>query len=478
MGVSLVSSIVALNVAHAAQLTQWTFDSSTHWLTLHIPGGTTPQYFLLAQPPRIVVDLPNTQVDNVNVPEVTTYSGMVQSVRVGQFQPELTRIVIEFDPDITFAPGHIAIQPGGSTQPSEHGNREVVSAETWYIRPLLVGQEEANSLPPDPVSAPSAISESRFSEPISALITEDVLDAQGGESSSRPTALNAAPVRNSLDDQPLPSQDRAQGPQSEDLASRNLPPLEPGALEIPVDMPNAPLPTASRSPAGISGESEEQASIALASEHQSSEVPNAPEPGSVDRENHAFASTPQDDAQREVMQSPLTPLPAPETAFLTPPNPESSPDLPLSRSALQDSSATSVPIITFGQTFSPTSNRQLANPQTREAIASEAAQNTLSVRYPREMPLPINPESPRQEVLVVTEAVRDRAGMVVIPEGSLVIGRFEKIGQQLQFTAQALTLGDRTIRLESSPVALSGDTIEPNQQFQLPLDPSTLGPRR
>ncbi|NEP54911.1 MAG: AMIN domain-containing protein, partial [Moorea sp. SIO3C2] len=166
LGCVLASAALPQHGVYGAQLTRWLFDPTTQWLTLNVPGGTSPQYFLLAQPPRIVVDLPNTQVNNV--PEVTTYSGMVQSVRVGQFQPELTRIVIEFDPNITFAPGHITIQPGDKTASSGE-----TTAETWYIRPLLVGQGN-DALPPGLVA----------SQPVPAPLPPPTPEARTVESSS------------------------------------------------------------------------------------------------------------------------------------------------------------------------------------------------------------------------------------------------------------------------------------------------------
>ncbi len=84
-----------------------------------------PRYFLMAQPARIVLDLPDTQVGDVKMQE--SYGGAVRQVRVSQFQPGMTRIVMELSPDVTLAPAQAKLekvkgQPGG---------------DRWVLRPLI-----------------------------------------------------------------------------------------------------------------------------------------------------------------------------------------------------------------------------------------------------------------------------------------------------------------------------------------------------
>lgn len=472
----LASVLMPQQGAYGAQLTRWLFDPTTHWLTLTVPGGTSPHYFLLAQPPRIVVDLPNTQVHNV--PEVTTYSGRVQSVRVGQFQPELTRIVIEFDPNITFAPGHITIQPGDPTTSSG----AVTTAETWYIRPLLVGQEEEDSMPPGWVAAQEAI-------PAPATLRD---------SSSGEFAIVAEDLAEEL---------------PEDFASRNLPPLEPGAVELPVDSPNA-LPRTIAAPTSAMTLDSEQSTDILVDEDESEPVSrpqierSEPSHTSADDNASAGEALTFDDETANVVETlpvndsldenesnskpPMADLPAPETAFLSLPAvdllPDNLPsdDLPSERAVTRapersavDTQSTSVSMIAFGEAFGQDANAQstdvLDSVGPTEMPTEMPTARMLSLRYPRKTSLQINGDAPRQEVLVVTRAVRDRAGEIVIPDGSLVIGRFEHMDGQLQFTPQALTIGDRTIRIDNTTVDRLGPAIEPNQLIQMPLDDTILG---
>ncbi len=130
----------AIAPAQAASLTQWKYDPTANQLELTVKDGTTPRYFLMAQPARIVVDLPDTSVGEVATQK--TYSGAVRSIRVSQFKPGLARIVIELSPDVSLAPGQVKLE-------------KVSGNSRWILQPLIAG---ATSKPPlartSPVSPP------------------------------------------------------------------------------------------------------------------------------------------------------------------------------------------------------------------------------------------------------------------------------------------------------------------------------------
>jgi hypothetical protein len=132
--------IIAQSPAQAAQLTNWRFDPATQQLEINVNGGTTPRYFLLAQPARIVLDLPNTRVGSV--PEQQTYAGAVRQIRVGQFQPGLTRIVIELSPEAVLGAEQVELQNVGNP-----------GSDRWVLRPVLANQPEA--VPPPVASRPT-----------------------------------------------------------------------------------------------------------------------------------------------------------------------------------------------------------------------------------------------------------------------------------------------------------------------------------
>lgn len=133
-----VSLGIAAAPAIAEPLEGWKYDPSTSQLQFVINDGIQPRYFLMAQPARIVVDLPDTQIGTVP-PQQTFPQGAIRQITVTQLQPQLTRIVLEMSPDAVFARGQVALQRIGD------GDRSL--SDRWMIQPLL-----AQSSSPAPVA--------------------------------------------------------------------------------------------------------------------------------------------------------------------------------------------------------------------------------------------------------------------------------------------------------------------------------------
>ncbi|PZV13961.1 MAG: hypothetical protein DCF22_09630 [Leptolyngbya sp.] len=129
---------IAATTVQAVALTNWRYDPAARQLEVTVKEGVTPRYFLMAQPARIVLDLPNTEVGEVSVKE--TYSGAIRQVRVSQFQPGLTRIVMELSADAAFAPGQVKLEQANNS--------------TWVLRPLIAGLPEKNGAPGKPKGVP------------------------------------------------------------------------------------------------------------------------------------------------------------------------------------------------------------------------------------------------------------------------------------------------------------------------------------
>jgi hypothetical protein len=115
-------------VAIAAEGRQWEYDPYTH--QLQITSQQKPQYFILADPVRIVIDVPNSNF-GIN-PTEENYPGLVRKIRISQFKPGETRIVMDLDPGISIHPGQITLEPLGQ------GNR-------WVLRPQFALSQ---ALPP------------------------------------------------------------------------------------------------------------------------------------------------------------------------------------------------------------------------------------------------------------------------------------------------------------------------------------------
>lgn len=105
-------------------LEEWTFEPQSRQLSVTLPDGTTPQFFLLAEPARIVLDVPQTVLGNV--PTEQHYDGAVRRIRLAEVQGNV-QIVIELAPNTLLDPRHAQLQSiateGALTQ--------------WVLQPLL-----------------------------------------------------------------------------------------------------------------------------------------------------------------------------------------------------------------------------------------------------------------------------------------------------------------------------------------------------
>ncbi|BCL34135.1 hypothetical protein NSMS1_05820 [Nostoc sp. MS1] len=108
-----------------AKLNSWRFYPDTKKLEINLSSGKTPQYFYLNEPPRLVVDIPDTQLGNVATQQ--KYTGSVQRVRVSQMSANVTRIVLDLAP--------------GSAVDSEKVQLQPVSRKNttrWVLRPAII----------------------------------------------------------------------------------------------------------------------------------------------------------------------------------------------------------------------------------------------------------------------------------------------------------------------------------------------------
>jgi hypothetical protein len=132
-GVSLFSLYVAIaleTVSSAAtpvaKLDDWRFYPEKVQLEITLSAGTTPRYFYLAQPPRIVVDLPDTKLGYVTTQQ--NYSGAIQRIRVSQLNATSTRIVLDLAPNTSLDPKQLQLQPISQNNPTR-----------WVLRPVTPG---------------------------------------------------------------------------------------------------------------------------------------------------------------------------------------------------------------------------------------------------------------------------------------------------------------------------------------------------
>lgn len=188
-------SLTAL-AERAIAMATWQFDAALGQLVISLPKGVTPRYYLMAEPARIVLDLPNTEIGTMATEQ--SYSGAVRQIRVAQFQPGLARIVMELSPETVLAPGQVELKPMGGEG----------AVQRWTLRPLLAGGSINPVAGAGPSTAPSAAAVSAAPTPAA--------------------SIPAAPIPAA----PIPAAS----------IPATLPPLEPGAIEIPVQASAQPAP--------------------------------------------------------------------------------------------------------------------------------------------------------------------------------------------------------------------------------------------
>ncbi len=81
----------------------------------------------------------------------------------------------------------------------------------------------------------------------------------------------------------------------------------------------------------------------------------------------------------------------------------------------------------------------------------------MIARYPGQAPLTLRGDRPWQDVLILTEPVRDSSGRVVFPRDSQLLGRFETNREGSRFIVQAISVDGRNQRIEARSDRLSGD---------------------
>ena len=100
--------------ADAARLLSWRFDASQNRLVLATDESVQPKVRLISDPTRLVIDLPDTLLEKSTVEQLV--GGAIRAVRVGQFDEQTTRLVIELNPGYNLNPQEIQFQKDSSSR--------------------------------------------------------------------------------------------------------------------------------------------------------------------------------------------------------------------------------------------------------------------------------------------------------------------------------------------------------------------------
>lgn len=93
----------------AAKLESWRFDKNLNRLEINTSGAVQPQAQLIFNPTRLVIDLPNTTFGRSQLTQPV--GGAIRSIRIGQFDPQTTRLVVELTPGYTLDPQQVKFIP-------------------------------------------------------------------------------------------------------------------------------------------------------------------------------------------------------------------------------------------------------------------------------------------------------------------------------------------------------------------------------
>ena len=85
--------------AQAGKIVSWEFEPEDRNLIFKTDEGVQPEAELLSNPTRLVIDLPGMVLDRETVKE--NYQGPIRGFRIGQPEPDTSRIVVEFAPGYT-----------------------------------------------------------------------------------------------------------------------------------------------------------------------------------------------------------------------------------------------------------------------------------------------------------------------------------------------------------------------------------------
>jgi N-acetylmuramoyl-L-alanine amidase len=111
---TLFSVLLCAVPANAARLLFWRFEAAQNRLVFTTDAGVQPQAQLIANPTRLVIDLPGIQLGRPSINQ--NVGGAIASLRIGQFDSQTTRLVVELAPGYTLDPQAVKIRGDSPTQ--------------------------------------------------------------------------------------------------------------------------------------------------------------------------------------------------------------------------------------------------------------------------------------------------------------------------------------------------------------------------
>jgi N-acetylmuramoyl-L-alanine amidase len=162
--------------AQAGKIISWEFEEQDNNLVFETDEGVQPEAELLSNPTRLVIDLPGTTLGRETVKE--SYNGTVRGFRIGQSEPDTSRIVVEFAPGYTVDSDEIEFEEDSGTE--------------WTVKlpDTKVDRFSSNSDDDDEKVVTLDVPEVELADTLPELATAEAEDIETDSSDSETTASN------------------------------------------------------------------------------------------------------------------------------------------------------------------------------------------------------------------------------------------------------------------------------------------------
>ncbi|MFS8783890.1 N-acetylmuramoyl-L-alanine amidase [Synechococcus sp. R6-6] len=97
-----------------SRIERWYYDPQQGRLEVNTQGEVRPFLFVLQNPPRVVLDFPNTRFGRE--PQTQTFAGRVASVQISQLTDTITRFVLYLQPDQPLSLNHLQLLTAGPSR--------------------------------------------------------------------------------------------------------------------------------------------------------------------------------------------------------------------------------------------------------------------------------------------------------------------------------------------------------------------------
>ena len=108
----LMGAFLLCAPAQAGSLESWNFNRNLRQLNLTTDEGVQPRVFLMTNPTRLGIDLPNITLKRSQTNQQT--DPLIKQIRVGQVDSQTTRMVVELAPGYTLDPKKVQVRADSS----------------------------------------------------------------------------------------------------------------------------------------------------------------------------------------------------------------------------------------------------------------------------------------------------------------------------------------------------------------------------